>query len=43
VAELEGAPASIIGDAVASDENARHEVVSALDFLLAGSKGYAGV
>ncbi len=37
MAELAGVPASIIGDAVASAEDQRQEVISALDFLFTGS------
>jgi toxin CcdB len=37
IAELAGVPASIIGDPVASAEDQRHEVISALDFLFTGS------
>lgn len=37
MAELAGVPISIIGDAVASAESKRNEVISALDFLFTGS------
>ena len=37
MAELAGVPAFIIGDPVDSAESKRHEVISALDFLITGS------